>query len=81
MFEACRQFGVAVEINCRPERRDPPQALLALALEIGCDFSIDTDAHAPGQLAWLPFGAARAAEAGVPIERIINTRPVDQLAT
>ncbi|MEI2785719.1 MAG: PHP domain-containing protein [Candidatus Nanopelagicales bacterium] len=79
VFEACRQFGVAVEINCRPERRDPPQALMALALEIGCDFSIDTDAHAPGQLAWLPFGAARAAEVGVPIERIINARLVDQL--
>lgn len=79
VFEACRQFGVAVEINCRPERRDPPLALLALALEIGCDFSIDTDAHAPGQLAWLPFGAARAAEVGVPVERIINTRPADAL--
>lgn len=74
VFEACRQFGVAVEINCRPERQDPPDALMSLALEMGCEFSIDTDAHAPGQLAWLPFGAARAAAVGVPIERIINSR-------
>lgn len=74
VFEACREFGVAVEINCRPERQDPPDELMALALEMGCEFSIDTDAHAPGQLAWLPLGAARAAAVGVPVERIINAR-------
>lgn len=79
VFEACRQYGVAVEINCRPERQDPPDDLLALALGMGCDFSIDSDAHAPGQLAWLPFGAARAAAVGVPVERIINTRSVAAL--
>lgn len=74
VFEACRTHGVAVEINCRPERRDPPMELMSRALQLGCEFSIDTDAHAPGQLAWLPFGAQRAAAAGVPPERIINTR-------
>ena len=74
VFEACRQFGVAVEINSRPERQDPPDELMALALQMGCDFSIDTDAHAPGQLAWLPLGAARAAAVGVPVERIVNAR-------
>lgn len=74
VFEACRQFGTAVEINARPERLDPPRRLLTLAVEMGCDFAIDTDAHAPGQLTWQPFGCARAAECGVPIERIINTK-------
>lgn len=78
VFEACRQFGVAVEINSRPERQDPPDELMGLALEIGCEFSIDTDAHAPGQLAWLPMGAARAAAVGVPVERIINTRSLPE---
>jgi putative hydrolase len=53
--------------------------LLDLALEIGCMFSIDTDAHAPGQLEFLAYGAQRALDAGVPTERIINTWPVDQL--
>jgi putative hydrolase len=42
VFAACERFGVAVEINCRPERLDPPKRLLRLALETGCDFSIDT---------------------------------------
>ena len=79
VFEACRQFGVAVEINSRPERLDPPKRLLTLALEMGCMFSVDTDAHAPGQLEWQVYGCARAEECGVPAERIINTRSADDL--
>ncbi|HEY2429864.1 MAG TPA: PHP domain-containing protein [Acidimicrobiales bacterium] len=79
VFAACASTGTAVEINCRPERLDPPRRLLASALEWGCMFSIDTDAHAPGQLDWQPFGCARAAECGVPIERVVNSWPVDDL--
>ena len=79
VFEACRQFGTAVEINSRPERLDPPRRLLSLAVEMGCEFSIDTDAHAPGQLTWQPFGCARAAQCGVPADRVINTKPADEL--
>lgn len=79
VFEACRTYGTAVEINCRPERRDPPGRLLALAVEMGCDFSIDTDAHAPGQLDWQGYGCERAVAHAVPAERVINTWPVDEL--
>ncbi|HVQ88282.1 MAG TPA: PHP domain-containing protein [Actinomycetes bacterium] len=79
IFEACRQFDVAVEINCRPERRDPPSRLMTLAVERGCMFSIDTDAHAPGQLAWQPYGCARAIESGVTPDRIVNAWEVDEL--
>ncbi|HEX2177282.1 MAG TPA: PHP domain-containing protein [Nocardioidaceae bacterium] len=74
VFEACRQFGVAVEINSRPERRDPPSRLIKLAYETGCEFSIDTDAHAPGQLDFLDYGCARAVELGVDPARVVNTR-------
>jgi putative hydrolase len=79
VFEACRQFGVAVEINSRPERLDPPRRLLTLAVEMGCLFTIDTDAHAPGQLEWLVYGCARAEQCGVPADRVINTKSADQL--
>ena len=79
VFEACRTFGVAVEINSRPERRDPPDRLLSLANELGCLFSIDTDAHAPGQLEFLVYGAARAQAAGVDPDRIVTTWPVERL--
>ena len=74
VFEACRQFGKAVEINSRPERLDPPRRLLSLALEMDCVFTIDSDAHAPGQLDWQPYGCERAEQCGVPAERIMNTR-------
>lgn len=79
VFTACRDNGVAVEINSRPERRDPPTRLLNLALEIGCVFSIDTDAHAPGQLDFLGYGAQRALDAGVPVDRIVNTWSAEKL--
>lgn len=79
VFEACRRFGVAVEVNCRPERLDPPRRLIRQALDQGCYFSIDTDAHAPGQLDWQAYGCARAAECGVPTDRIINTWSADEL--
>lgn len=79
VFEACRAFGVALEINSRPEREDPSDELLALALESGCLFSIDTDAHAPRHLGYLELGAERAARVGIPAERIITTWPLADL--
>jgi putative hydrolase len=79
VFAACAEHGVAVEINSRPERLDPPKRLLRLAAEAGCEFTIDTDAHAPGQLDWLGNGCARAAACGVPVERVRNTWPVERL--
>ena len=79
VFEACRQFDVAVEINSRPERLDPPKRLLRLAVEAGCLFAIDTDAHAPGQLEWQHYGCERAEACGVPVERIVNTWSTEEL--
>ncbi|HET6624767.1 MAG TPA: PHP domain-containing protein [Nocardioidaceae bacterium] len=79
VFEACAEHGTAVEINSRPERRDPPDELIGLALEVGCVFSIDSDAHAPGQLDFVDYGCARAFELGVPEDRVVNTWPIDRL--
>jgi putative hydrolase len=79
VFEACRRFSVAVEVSSRPERLDPPRRLLSLAIEMGCDFSVDTDAHAPGQLDWQMYGCERAEECGLPPERVINTKSADDL--
>jgi putative hydrolase len=73
VFAACAKFDTAVEINCRPERQDPPDELLTLALGWGCKVAIDTDAHAPGQLEWQAFGCDRAARHGIGVDRIVNT--------
>ncbi|GGK33242.1 PHP domain-containing protein [Pilimelia terevasa] len=79
VFAACAEYDKAVEINCRPDRLDPPKRLLRLAVEAGCRFSIDTDAHAPGQLDWLGYGVRRAVACGVPADRVVNTLPADAL--
>ena len=81
VFGACRDHGVAVEINCRPERQDPPDRLLQIAADMGCLFAIDTDAHAPGQLDWIGGGCLRAEAAGIPADRVINTRGADVVAS
>jgi len=79
VFEACARTSTAVEINSRPERRDPPPELLEQAVRAGCLFSIDSDAHAPGQLEWQWYGCDQAADAAVSVERVVNTWPVDQV--
>ena len=79
VFAACERFGTAVEINSRPERLDPPNDLLKLAVDRGCRFAIDTDAHAPGQLEWLAYGADKAVETGVTIDRVVNSWPIEEL--
>jgi putative hydrolase len=79
VFTACVESNTAVEINSRPERRDPPTDLLELARDLGCLFSIDSDAHAPGQLDFLWYGAERAEAAGIDPDRIVNTWPKERL--
>ncbi|MEU2283311.1 PHP domain-containing protein [Streptomyces sp. NPDC013178] len=79
VFAACAEAGTAVEINSRPERLDPPRRLLRRAVEAGVLFSVDTDAHAPGQLDWQVLGCERAEECGVPAERVVTTWPVADL--
>ena len=79
VFAACAKFDTAVEINCRPERQDPPEELLELAVEWDCYIAIDTDAHAPGQLEWQAFGCDKAVRCGVDPNKIINTWTVEEL--
>ncbi len=79
VFSACARTGTAVEINCRPERQDPPQDLLRQAVDAGCSFAIDTDAHAPGQLGWLGRGCRNAVSAEVPFERVVNRSSAEDL--
>jgi putative hydrolase len=79
VFAACARFGVAVEVNSRPERLDPPKRLLRLAVEAGCSVAINTDAHAPGQLDWQHLGCERAHLCGVTTDRIVNTWSGDGL--
>ena len=79
VFGACVEHDVAVEINSRPERCDPPDELIELARDLGCLFTIDSDAHAPGQLDMKSLGCERAERLGIPAERIVTTWPVEDV--
>ena len=79
VIEACRTFDTALEINCRPERLDPPRAILRRAVDAGVKVAISTDAHATNQLEWQPYGTDRAAECGVEHERVVNAWSADEL--
>jgi len=79
VIEACRRFDVALEVNSRPERLDPPMAMLRLAVQAELLLAVDTDAHAPGQLEWQPYGVARAAAAGADPARVVTTWGVQEL--
>lgn len=81
VFAACARFDTAVEINCRPERQDPPDDLLELALDWDCKVSIDTDAHAPGQLEFVSYGCDKAARHNIESANIVNTWTADELLT
>ncbi len=79
VFAAAARFDKAIEVNARPERLDPPKRLLRLAVEAGCRVAINSDAHAPGQLAWLPYGCDRAAACGVQASSVVNAMEADAL--
>ena len=75
----CARHDKAIEINCRPDRLDPPSRLLRTIASLGCKVAINTDAHAVGQLDWQPYGCTKAAEAAIPLDAIVNTWPIERL--
>ena len=81
VIEACRVFDTALEVNCRPERLDPPREILRKAVDAGIKIAISTDAHATNQLEWQPYGTDRAAECGVTADHVVNAWDADALLT
>ncbi|MFN8639401.1 MAG: PHP domain-containing protein [Dehalococcoidia bacterium] len=79
VFTRCASLGKAIEVNSLPARRDPPSRLIRMAVDLGCAFSIDSDAHAPGELAGKVGGCARAAENGIGAMRVVNALGADDL--
>lgn len=79
VFAAAARFDKAIEINCLPDRLDPPKRLLRLAVESGCRVSIDSDAHYLGQLAWVRVGCERGFLSGVTPDIVVNALPAEAL--
>jgi putative hydrolase len=79
VFREAAGSGVALEIDCDPARMDLSPEHARMALELGCNFSLDADAHAPAEFAYVPMGAWMARRAGIPMDRILNFKPLDAL--
>ena len=79
VFKEAARHGVALEIDCDPARMDLSPEMARLALELGCRFSLDADAHAPAELAYVPMGMWMARRAGIPQDRILNFRALEDL--
>jgi len=75
VFKEAARNGIALEIDCDPARMDLSPEMARMARDLGCDFVVDGDAHAPAELAYVPMGLWMARRAGIPKERIRNFRP------
>jgi histidinol phosphatase-like PHP family hydrolase len=78
VFASAATRGIAIEIDGDPARQDLDHSLAARALEAGCLFALDSDAHTVGQLAYAETAVAHARLAAIPAERIVNCWPLDR---
>ena len=79
VFAAAAQRGVAIEIDGDPARQDLDFTMATRALEAGCLFALDSDAHTTTQLSYAETAVAHARLAGIPAERIVNWWPLERL--
>jgi len=79
VFKEAARHRVALEIDCDPARMDLSPEMARLALELGCNFAMDADAHAPAEFAYVPMGMWMARRAGIPEDRIVNFRSLEDL--
>jgi histidinol phosphatase-like PHP family hydrolase len=79
VFAAAAESGVAIEIDGDPYRQDLDYTLAHEALEAGCLFALDSDAHGVDQWWYAETAIAHARLAGVPTARVINCWPGERL--
>jgi putative hydrolase len=79
VFAAAAERRVAVEIDGDPSRQDVDYDLARRAIDAGCLFALDSDAHSTGELRYAETAIAHARLAGVPADRVVNCWPVDRL--
>lgn len=79
VFAEAARLGVAIEIDGDPARQDIDHTLAAQALDAGCLFALDSDAHTTLQLRYSDTALAHARLAGIPADRIVNCWPTERL--
>jgi len=79
VVEAAARHGIALEINCLPDRLDLNDTHARAARERGVPLVISTDAHAVSALAGLRWGVEMARRAWAEAGDVLNTLPVEAL--
>jgi DNA polymerase (family 10) len=79
VLKACADYGVAVEINAHPWRLDLDWRWHQKALDYGCIFSINPDAHSIRELDHMHWGVLMARKGGLPPDRVLNAMPLAEL--
>ena len=72
VFAAAARRGVALEIDCDPARMDLSPELARLAAGLGCNLTLDSDAHYTDQLVYVDQGIWMARRAGLEPDRLLN---------
>ena len=81
ILAVCAKRGVVVEINANPWRLDLDWRWHTRALELGCMFSINPDAHSTSEVDLTRWGVIMARKGGVPKNRVLNCLSLQQLTT
>jgi putative hydrolase len=79
VFEAAAERRVAIELDGSWHRQDIDFELARVALDAGCLFALDSDAHSIGELRFSEYALAHARLAGIPAARVINCWSNEQL--
>ena len=79
IFASAATRGVAIEIDGDPARQDLDHTLASRAVDAGCIFALDSDAHTTPQLSYAETALAHARLAAIPADRIVNCWPLDRL--
>lgn len=72
VFKEAVLRNVAIELDGDPSRQDLHYALVCQALDAGCLFAINSDAHDAGELVFSEIAMAHARLARIPPARVIN---------
>jgi DNA polymerase (family 10) len=80
VLKACADHGVAVEINANPWRLDLDWRWYRHALDMGCLFSINADAHSTAEIDLTHWGVVMARKGAIPKERVLNALDRDAFA-
>jgi putative hydrolase len=72
VFAVAARRQIAIEIDGSWSRQDVPYELAAQALEQGCIFALDSDAHSHVEFDFADIAIAHAKLAGIPQAKIVN---------